>query len=40
MKVILTQKEADLIEMIRNFKKSYPNGEPEMRCTSKSCSMS
>lgn len=31
MKIILTQKEADLIEMIRNFKKSYPNGEPEMR---------
>lgn len=31
MKLILTQKEADLIESIRNFKKSYPNGEPEMR---------
>ncbi len=26
----VTQQEADLIETIRNYKKSYPNGEPEL----------
>lgn len=31
MKLKLTEKEADLIQMIRHYKKSYPNGEPEMR---------
>lgn len=30
-KVKLTEKEADLIFAIRNYKKSYPNGFPEMR---------
>lgn len=30
-KVKLTEKEADLIYAIRNYKKSYPNGYPEMR---------
>ncbi len=27
----LTEKERDLIETIRNFKKSYPNGSPQIR---------
>lgn len=30
-KVKLTEKEADLILVIRNYKKSYPNGYPEIR---------
>lgn len=30
-KVKLTEKEADLILAIRNYKKSYPNGYPEIR---------
>ncbi len=31
MKMNLTEKEADLIETIRNYKRSYPNGDPELR---------
>ena len=27
----LTELEFDLIETVRNYKKSYPNGEPEIR---------
>ncbi len=27
----LTEKEFDLIETVRNWKKSYPRGEPELR---------
>ena len=30
-KMKLTEKEADLISAIRNYKKSYPNGYPEIR---------
>lgn len=30
-KVTLTDKEFDLIMAIRNYKKSYPNGYPEIR---------
>lgn len=30
-KLKLTPKEIDLIESIRNFKRSYPNSEPEGR---------
>lgn len=26
----LTEKEADLIESIRNYRKSFPNGNPQM----------
>ena len=29
-KVTLTEKEYDLIMAIRNYKKSYPNGDPEI----------
>ena len=31
VKTSLTEKEFDLIEAIRNYKKSYPNGYPEIR---------
>ena len=31
IKATLTEKEFDLIEAIRNYKKSYPNGYPEIR---------
>ena len=31
IKAILSEKEFDLIEAIRNYKKSYPNGYPEIR---------
>ena len=31
IKAILSEKEFDLIESIRNYKKSYPNGYPEIR---------
>ena len=31
IKAILSEKEFDLIEAIRNHKKSYPNGSPEIR---------
>jgi hypothetical protein len=27
----LTELEFDLIETVRNYKRSYPNGEPEIR---------
>lgn len=27
----LTEKEKDLIEAIRNYRKAYPNGEQELR---------
>ena len=30
-RIKLTEKELDLIESIRNYKKSYHNGEPELR---------
>ena len=30
-KIALTEKEYDLIMSIRNYKKSYPNGYPEIR---------
>ena len=30
-KLLLTDKEADLIEMIRNYGKSYPNGYPQIK---------
>lgn len=29
-KVILNDEEYELIEAIRNFKKAYPNGHPEL----------
>lgn len=31
IKATLTEKEFDLIEAIRNYKKSYPAGYPEIR---------
>lgn len=31
IKALLSEKEFDLIEAIRNYKKSYPNGYPEIR---------
>ena len=27
----LTESEYDLIETVRNYKRSYPNGEPQLR---------
>lgn len=30
-KLTLTELEFDLIETVRNYKRSYPNGEPEIR---------
>lgn len=30
-KLLLTEMEFDLIESVRNYKKSYPNGDPELR---------
>lgn len=30
-KLALTETEFDFIETLRNYKKSYPNGEPEIR---------
>lgn len=30
-KIILTELEEDLIETGRNYKRSYPNGDPELR---------
>lgn len=30
-KLTLTEKEFDLIETGRNYRKSYPNGDPELR---------
>lgn len=30
-KLLLTETEFDLIESVRNYKKSYPNGDPELR---------
>ena len=29
--VELTEREFDLIETVRNYKKSYPRGEPQLR---------
>lgn len=31
IKRVLTEKEWDLIETIRNYKWSYPNGDPQLR---------
>ncbi|KXB78990.1 hypothetical protein HMPREF1860_00745 [Prevotella amnii] len=30
-KLALTETEFDFIETVRNYKKSYPNGSPELR---------
>ncbi|HEY9550665.1 MAG TPA: hypothetical protein VIQ97_00115 [Prevotella sp.] len=30
-KLLLTETEFDLIETVRNYKKSFQNGEPELR---------
>jgi len=30
-RVLLTESEFDLIETIRNYKRCFPNGEPELR---------
>ena len=30
-KLTLTETEFDLIESVRNYKRSYPHGEPELR---------
>lgn len=30
-KLALTELELDLIETVRNYKRSFPNGEPEIR---------
>lgn len=30
-KLTLTETEYDFIETLRNYKRSYPNGEPEIR---------
>lgn len=30
-KVFLTETEFDLIEAVRNYKRSWPNGDPNMR---------
>lgn len=30
-RIILTELEFDFIETIRNYKRSYPNGEPNLR---------
>ncbi len=30
-KLILTEEEQELIEAIRNYKKSYPNGHPQLK---------
>lgn len=30
-KLALTESEFDFIETLRNYKRSYPNGEPEIR---------
>lgn len=40
IKATLTEKEFDLIEAIRNYKKSYPNGYPEIRWYIERISMS
>ena len=30
-RIILTELEFDFIETVRNYKRSYPNGEPNLR---------
>lgn len=30
-RIILTELEFDFIEIVRNYKRSYPNGEPNLR---------